>query len=868
MSSATRRNLPARSANIALLVAMVCNLVLPASSHAATPQQVDAAIQKGKKFLRSQQKPDGSWEPTGPPAPRDDQQGGNTAMATYALLAAGDSPQEEHIKKAVSWLMSAKITGIYALGLRCQVWPYLKRSDAVRAAVIRDADALLKSCDRSARWGYTTRGGNEHNSPTQYGVLGLWACDRAGFEVPTTFWKRSEKSWFDCQGSDGAWGYRSARPSMPKNAPTASMTLAGLASLFIAQDYVHANDGIRCNGNVTNPHIELGLKWLSENFDPNWSDGYVLYGIERTGVASGYKYFGSHDWYALGADTLVRTQRSDGSWPYSFASKADMPVPGTSFALFFLTRGRAPVAMNKLHYAFTPAKGEAAKGEAAKGQAKPATAAVKEANDGTANWNQRPRDVANVVRWLGAALERDLNWQVVNLSAKAIDLLDAPLLYMAGDQELRLSDADKQKLRSYVEQGGIILGQADCAKPEFAKSFKALGGELFPAYEFRTLPSNHFVFTEQYPASKWKGKIEVEGLSNGSRELMLLIPRDDVGKSWQLQVTTHKEHHFQLLSNIFLYAVDRADMRYKGDTYVITPDDSVTPRRTIKLARVRYAGNWDPEPGGWRRMAAYLLNNFELRLDVKVEKLGGEGVNPAHVAGSLNGYDVAHLTGTDALKLSAEARQELRRFVQVGGTLLVDAAGGNTAFADAAEQVLADVFKTLAPDAAVQLSRPAKPDSAVYTLPASKLAEAGYRSFARTQLGATRAPRLRIIRIKDRPAVFFSKEDLSTGLVGQSVDGIYGYDPATATQLTANVILLATGEGKSPPASKPATTRASTQPTSHPSPGKPPGAARPPGRRPPPPGAGSPGGPRRPPPDRELPGGPPPRGRPPGPPPR
>src|SRR4029079_5663891 len=127
-----------------------------------------AAIQKGKKFLRSQQRSDGSWEPTGPPAPRVDQQGGNTAMATYALLAAGDGPQEEHIKKAVAWLMKADITGIYALGLRCQVWPDLKRSNDVRAAVIRDANALLKSCDKSARWGYTLRGGNEHNSPTQY----------------------------------------------------------------------------------------------------------------------------------------------------------------------------------------------------------------------------------------------------------------------------------------------------------------------------------------------------------------------------------------------------------------------------------------------------------------------------------------------------------------------------------------------------------------------------------------------------------------------------------------------------------------------------------------------------------------------------
>src|SRR6478609_182821 len=129
MRPAPRKNLPARSTLLALVIAIVCNFSPISPAHAATPQEVDAAIQKGKKFLRSQQRSDGSWEPTGPPAPRVDQQGGNTAMATYALLAAGDGPQEEHIKKAVAWLTKADITGIYALGLRCQVWPYLKRSN-------------------------------------------------------------------------------------------------------------------------------------------------------------------------------------------------------------------------------------------------------------------------------------------------------------------------------------------------------------------------------------------------------------------------------------------------------------------------------------------------------------------------------------------------------------------------------------------------------------------------------------------------------------------------------------------------------------------------------------------------------------------
>ena len=784
-------------------------------ARAATPQQVDAAIKKARDFLRSQQKKDGSFGDE----PKDDNQyGGRSSMATYALLAAGDSPQDEHIKRAVHFIGNANITGIYALGLRAQVWPYLKMNSDVRTAVIRDAELLLKSAQKgTGRWGYSVGGGGEHNSPTQYGVLGLWACARAGYEVPGQFWKMSEQGWLDCQCQDGGWQYESTRQEKSRD----TMTVAGIASLFIAQDYLRANDGIKCTGNISNPNIEAGLKRISENFNPAWQDGYLLYGIERVGVASGYKYFGKHDWYAAGAETLVKTQAADGSW------NSHGTIPGTAFGIFFLTRGRAPVVMNKLQYEFNA----------------PTDSKKKRSDkDKVANWNQRPRDAANVVRWIGAHMERDLNWQIVNLKVGAADLLDAPILYIAGNQQLDLSKDDKAKLKSYVEQGGLILGQADCGKADFAKSFRQLGTELFPAYDFRELPPVHPVFNEQFSAAKWKTKIQVEGLSNGARELMLLIPKDDVSRSWQTQSSATKDHHFALASNIFLYAVDRSNLRFKGETYVLKPDPSIKPTRTIKLARIRYGGNWDPEPGGWRRLAAYLLNQHKLGLQVDVAKLGEDGPSetaasaaPAKAAGksprpaaaaaprasasksaaapatqqviSLKGYDVAHLTGTTAFKLDDAARGEIRGFIESGGTLLVDATGGSTAFAEAAEAELAAIFES---DAS-QLAAPLKPAHAVYTLPASKVTEVAYRNFARDKLGRNlKSPRLRGIETAKRTAVFYSKEDLSTGLVGQSVDGIYGYDPKSAAQLVANVILYATGEGKT------STTQPTTQPTTTP----------------------------------------------------
>ena len=52
-------------------------------------------------------------------------------------------------------------------------------------------------------------------------------------------------------------------------------------------------------------------------------------------------------------------------------------------------------------------------------------------------------------------------------------------------------------------------------------------------------------------------------------------------------------------------------------------------------------------------------------------------------------------------------------------------------------------------------------------------------------------PRLRGIQVNGRLAGFYRPDDLSVGLVGQSVEGIYGYDPATATKIVEKIVLLA-----------------------------------------------------------------------------
>jgi hypothetical protein len=234
-----------------------------------------------------------------------------------------------------------------------------------------------------------------------------------------------------------------------------------------------------------------------------------------------------------------------------------------------------------------------------------------------------------------------------------------------------------------------------------------------------------------------------------------------------------------VLANIYLYAVDKANGRFKGESYVVQADAKIATQRTVKVARVECGDNWNPEPGGWRRLMAVMHNRYGTDLSVEAVPLEKN---------RLSGFALVHWTGTTAVRLNEAQRNELKRYVETGGTVVIDAAGGANDFADSVQDELRKIFG----DAAKSLRDPLAVDHALYD---GKPMEVGYRRFARKSfIGQLKTPRLRGIEVNGRLAVIFSAEDLSVGLVGQAVDGIFGYEPESATALMSCVVRYAAGK--------------------------------------------------------------------------
>jgi hypothetical protein len=336
-----------------MCVLIFAALLLPSSAaFAATSAEIQASIDKGKAYLYSIQS-GGNWEIVPAPDPKhtnpweveNTQYGGLTAIATFALLAAGEDPQDPRIKQAVAFLEKTGSPGTYAIGVRCQIWNMVPQDEVVKVAMARDRALLVQGIAGKAPntgfYGYdcTKPGSDADHSASQFGVLGMWALNQAGMEVPSDVWRAYDFGWRSQQLAPGAWSYRftSAVTTDAAYLPSLSMTNAGVATLFITQEYTRAAP--RLAGNVDDPAIDAGVKWIGEHLTDLTDDRryYTLFGISRVGMACGYKYIGSTDWFRWGADQIVKEQHPEGFW----ASLRENPhnVPDTSFALLFSEPG-------------------------------------------------------------------------------------------------------------------------------------------------------------------------------------------------------------------------------------------------------------------------------------------------------------------------------------------------------------------------------------------------------------------------------------------------------------------------------------------------------------------------------------------------
>jgi hypothetical protein len=177
-----------------------------------------------------------------------------------------------------------------------------------------------------------------------------------------------------------------------------------------------------------------------------------------------------------------------------------------------------------------------------------------------------------------------------------------------------------------------------------------------------------------------------------------------------------------------------------------------------------------------------------------------------------SGARLATMTGTSTFRLNDTEKAALKAFVEKGGTLLIDACGGDVAggksFAESADIMIDELFGK-------DRLKLVNARNEVLARKGMEVAKVRYNRAGRVALGpmGSRDIQLRAITLDGgRQAVFFSRQDLTTGLLAMAPYGCVGLEPSSAYEVVRNIVLYAgkVQDKKAEPTTK--TTQPATKP--------------------------------------------------------
>jgi hypothetical protein len=740
----------------AIVAAAVSAFPAPApAQETVTGPQVRATILRSVDAIRKAQRPDGTW-------PDYAQEGGVTALCTYALLQAGVSPEDKGMAAALEHLRGAKNQHTYVVALKA-----LARASAdparFKAELQACADWLVEMQHPTGAWGYGLSSAapgdakaaappagsksemelrRQYQRPdasnTQFAILALSEAERAGANVPADVWQKADRYFRASQLPGGGWGYVYHDPE-PEEA-YGSMTAAAIASLYLCGDRLAKTESEEAAAERT-AVIKRGIEWIDQHYslaeNPNRRTAWYyfwLYGLERAGATSGRRAFGPHDWFREGTELLVAGQKADGTWTERLYHDA--------LCLLFLAKGFRPLLVQRLEW------------------------------DGP--WRRDPRDLDHLVRFLGKRVGGDfVAWRTLDSDAPLADYLAAPILHVTGRGALRMLAAGLPLLKAYVAQGGLVLADAQGGDKAFADSVRGLFLAQFPESKFEPMDAEHPVCRAVHRVPP----AELEVMNIGCRAAVILAPKG-LGDAWAAADPARPNDALRLGENLATYATGASALpdRLAAAPVREMPRDEPPPRGATRIGQIQHDGDWRPRPYA----LPMLLKDMAEQSGLSVYS---RPVPVRLTDAALGTFNILYITGHSAFHLSAAERAALKAYLERGGYVWAEACCGQPAF----DKALRELVKEMFPDAPF---KELPPDHALFSgKVGTRIESAAYSPAVKAETPALRRPVIYGLQRGGRLVMVYSPYGISCGLDGITTWGARAYAPDDAKRLAANIIL-------------------------------------------------------------------------------
>lgn len=182
------------------------------------------------------------------------------------------------------------------------------------------------------------------------------------------------------------------------------------------------------------------------------------------------------------------------------------------------------------------------------------------------DWYANPSALPNLIQALRTRTTLDVEPQEVRLTLSDDRIWDHPFLYMTGHGQIRFTDAEVERLRQYLLQGGFLHADDNYG---LDAAFRREIARVFPDRELVDVPLDHPIYRIVYAFPQGVPKIHEHdgkpprgyGIFIGNRLAVYYTHEADLGNGWE-DVGTYPEDppelHEQALRmgvNLYVYAV-------------------------------------------------------------------------------------------------------------------------------------------------------------------------------------------------------------------------------------------------------------------------------------------------------------------------
>jgi len=413
---------------------------------------------------------------------------------------------------------------------------------------------------------------------------------------------------------------------------------------------------------------------------------------------------------------------------------------------------------------------------------------------GEERWNATPNDINNLLKTVKGLVNANYTMDIKTVGELSTDPEQNPVLYYSGHYNYQFSPSQRQKLRQYMLNGGMMILNTGLGSMPFYRSTKKELAAIFPEAPLQRLSSDHPLFHAYYDLDRvnyspgvhktgFRGNEPwIDGVTINCRTVAI-VSRFGLAAAWDggevlpEHAAYMPESAQKMGVNILAYATaTRAWAKQAaGKMKFVDKDKSTTGK--MAMVQVMYDGIWKTRHAG----LSVLLQTFNSRTSVPVKF----SVKEMRLSDSkIFNAPLLYMTGHENFRLEKAEAVNLKRYLENGGFLFAESCCGRKGFDLSFRRLMMQVF----PSKSLQ----GIPGTDILYATPNQLGNIGVTPQLSAQLGKSSVkPQLEGIEIDGHYGVIYSKFGMAGGWEMSQSPYALGYNDVGSIKLGQNILMYA-----------------------------------------------------------------------------